>query len=217
MERLSTIKELQNTGLFMMEKSLAWGTAGNISARLQGDQFYVSSSGTYLGEMEIDDFSLCSRKGLIEGKKPSKEYMMHHGIYAERPEINAVLHASPFFSTLIACSDIEHPSNYFVEAMYYLERIERIHYYHPGSEEHARAIKEKAKKANVMILENHGTLVNDESLKEARMALKTLEYTAKMYVNSMQMNVKMQGLTREQELDFLNNSGYKPVRNWPNN
>lgn len=215
MERLSTIKELQYTGVFMMEKKLAWGTAGNISARLQDDQFYVSSSGTYLGEMEIDDFSLCSSEGLIEGKKPSKEYMMHYGIYAERPEINAVLHASPFYSTLIACSDIELPSNYFVEAMYYLERIERIPYYHPGSKELAQAIKEKAKKTNVMLLENHGILVYDENLKEARMALQTLEYTAKMHINSIHKGINMQGLSRDQELDFLNNSGYKPARNWP--
>lgn len=214
MARLEVIKELQQTGLFMMENNLAWGTAGNISARLQDDQFYVSASGTYLGEMEIDDFSLCSGEGLMEGRKPSKEYVMHQGIYEERPEINAILHASPFYSTLIACSDIELPSNYFVEAMYYLERIERIPYYHPGSKELAQAVKEKAKKTNVMLLENHGVIVYDKSLKEARMALQTLEYTAKMHVNALQKGIGMQGLSREQELDFLTNSGYKPVRDW---
>lgn len=150
----------------------------------------------------------------MEGRKPSKEYVMHQGIYEERPEINAILHASPFYSTLIACSDIELPSNYFVEAMYYLERIERIPYYHPGSKELAQAVKEKAKKTNVMLLENHGVIVYDKSLKEARMALQTLEYTAKMHVNALQKGIGMQGLSREQELDFLTNSGYKPVRDW---
>ncbi|MEN1967952.1 class II aldolase/adducin family protein [Lentibacillus sp. N15] len=215
MARLEVIKKLQQTGLFMMDNNLAWGTAGNISARLQDDQFYVSASGTYLGEMEIDDFSLCFKEGLMEGRKPSKEYIMHQGIYEERPEINAILHASPFYSTLIACSDIQLPSNYFVEAMYYLERIERIPYYHPGSQELAQAVKEKAKKTNVMLLENHGVIVYDKSLKEARMALQTLEYTARMHVNALQKDIGMQGLSREQELDFLENAGYKPVRDWP--
>lgn len=215
MSRLELIKELQQTGIFMMDNKLAWGTAGNISARLKSNQFYVSASGTYLGEMEIDDFSLCAGASLLEGSKPSKEYKMHQGIYEERPEINAVLHASPFYSTLIANSNLEIPSNYFVEAMYYLERIARIPYYHPGSTDLAQAVTEKAKDANILLLENHGVIVYDNSLKEARMALQTLEYTAKMHITALQNQINMQGLSKETEQDFLQNSGYKPVREWP--
>lgn len=214
--RLEIIKELQQTGTFMMDNELAWGTAGNISARYEGNQFYVSASGTYLGEMEIDDFSLCSDTALVEGKKPSKEHIMHQGIYEERPEINAVLHASPFYSTLVANSDIEIPSNYFVEAMYYLEKVERVPYQHPGSVELAQAVKEKAKDTNILLLENHGIIVYDVSLKEAKMALQTLEYTAKMHITALKNGINMQGLDHGTEQDFLNNSGYKPLREWPN-
>lgn len=215
MNRLELIKELQQTGTFMMKNDLAWGTAGNISARYKENQFYVSASGTYLGEVGVDDFSLCSEAKLIEGKKPSKEHIMHQGIYEERPEINAVLHASPFYSTLVANSDIEIPSNYFVEAMYYLERIERIPYEHPGSMELAKAVKEKAKDANILLLENHGIIVYDVNLKEARMALQTLEYTAKMHITALNNGISMQGLSVNTEQDFLKNSGYKPIREWP--
>ena len=215
MNRLELIKELQQTGIFMMKNDLAWGTAGNISARYKENQFYVSASGTYLGEVGVDDFSLCSETKLIEGKKPSKEHIMHQGIYEERPEINAVLHASPFYSTLVANSDIEIPSNYFVEAMYYLERIERIPYEHPGSMELAKAVKEKAKDANILLLENHGIIVYDVNLKEARMALQTLEYTAKMHITALNNGISMQGLSVNTEQDFLKNSGYKPIREWP--
>jgi len=215
MNRLELIRELQQTGIFMMDNELAWGTAGNISARYNNDQFYVSASGTYLGEVAIDDFSLCSNTAILEGKKPSKEYIMHQGIYEERPEVNAILHASPFYSTLVANSDIDIPSNYFVESMYYLEKIERIPYHHPGSRELAQAVKEKAKNANIMLLENHGIIVYDVSLKEARMALQTLEYTAKMHITALKNEVNMQGLSKETVHDFLHNSGYKPVRNWP--
>ncbi|TDF98951.1 class II aldolase/adducin family protein [Paenibacillus piri] len=217
MSRLELVKQLQQTGVFMMEHGLAWGIAGNISARFTNDQFYISASGTYLGEMEVDDFSLCSGAGLEEGKKQSKEFLMHQGIYEERPEINAILHSSPFFSTMIACSGLDLPANYFVEAMYYLERVERIPYRHPGSRELASAVKQKAKLTNVMLLENHGVIVYDKSLKEARMALQTLEYTAKMHIHALRQGVGMQGLTRELQHDFLQNAGYKPVRNWPEN
>lgn len=215
MNRLELVRELKQVGRFMSEKSLCWGTAGNISARYKEDEFYVTASGTYLGELEIEDLSLCNTEGLLEGKKPSKEHVFHKGIYEERPEINAILHASPFYSTLIANSNTELPSNYFVEAMYYLEKIVRIPYYHPGSIELADAIKENAKYGNIMLLENHGIIVYDTNIREARMALETLEYTSKMFVESQRSNIEIDGLNDEVVHNFLKKSGYKSIREWP--
>lgn len=140
--------------------------------------------------------------------------MMHQGIFEERPEINAVLHASPFYSTLIANSNLELPSNYFVESMYYLERVTRVPFYHPGSKELAQAVKEKAKESNVFLLENHGVIVCDVNLKEARTALQTLEYTAQMHITALEKGITINGLSEETVYDFLKHSGYKPVRNW---
>jgi ribulose-5-phosphate 4-epimerase/fuculose-1-phosphate aldolase len=212
--RLELVTQLKDVGKFMSDSSLCWGTAGNISARINEKEFYVSASGTYLGEMDFEDFSLCDTNGWKEGQKPSKEHVFHQGIYEERPEINAILHASPFYSTLIANSNVDLPSNYFVEAMYYLEKIVRIPYYHPGSEKLAEAVKQNAKKGNIMLLEHHGIIVYDTSIKEARMALETLEYTAKMYITSLQSGINIDGLDKNTVNDFLLNSGYKPVRKW---
>jgi len=207
------LKDLQQTGKFMMDKDLAWGTAGNISARYE-EGYIISATGTYLGELNNEDFSYCNNGEHLEGKKPSKEFMMHQGIFEERPEINAVLHASPFYSTLIANSNLELPSNYFVEAMYYLERVTRVPFYHPGSKELAQAVKEKAKESNVFLLENHGIIVCDVNLKEARTALQTLEFTARMHITALEKGITINGLSEETVYDFLNHSGYKPVRNW---
>lgn len=207
------LNQLSLTGKFMMDKDLAWGTAGNISVR-SGDGYIISATGTYLGELEVEDFSFCKEGEHILGKKPSKEFLMHEWIYEERPEINAVLHASPFYSTLIANSDIELPSNYFVESMYYLERISRVPFYHPGSKELAQAVKERAKDANVFLLENHGIIVCDVNLKEARTALQTLEYTARMYITALEKNININSLSDETVHDFLHHSGYKPLRDW---
>ncbi|MFC3417930.1 class II aldolase/adducin family protein [Salinicoccus hispanicus] len=212
MNKEDLLHDLKRTGEFMGNNKLVWGTAGNISARLDDNQFYVSASGTYLSEITEEEFSLCDENGLVEGKKPSKEYIMHQGIYENRPEINAILHSSPFYSTLVANSDIELPSNYFVEAMYYLERVVRVPYYHPGSKELAEAVKEKSKEGNILLLENHGIIVYDTNLKEARMALETLEYTSRMHITALQNGINMQGLSDDKVEDFLKNSGYKPVR-----
>ncbi|WP_191567224.1 class II aldolase/adducin family protein [Metabacillus idriensis] len=213
----SVRKELQHTGKYMMKYELAWGNAGNISARTEGDRYLITASGTFLGELDDTDLIDCDITGNVYGskeRKPSKETPMHRAVYKNRPEIGAVLHASPFYSTLVASSKIKIPSNWFVETMYYLEKIERVAYYHPGSEELGNAVLEKAKFANILLLENHGVLVYDTTIKEARMALQTLEMACRMLIISQSAQIPMSGLSLDTEQDFLETAGYKPRRNW---
>lgn len=210
-----TRKQLQQVGSYMMKNDLAWGNAGNISARVSENQYLITASGTYLGELGEDDFALCTLDGeIMNSRKPSKELPMHSAIYEERPDINAVLHASPFYSTLIACSDIDVPSNLFVESMYYLEKVERVPYYHPGSVDLGEAVRKKAKMANVLFLENHGVLVYDTSIQEARMGLQTLEMACRMILKAKTSNVELKSLRETTVNDFLLHSGYKPRRRW---
>jgi len=211
-------KELQHTGKYMMQYGLAWGNAGNISARTEGDRYMITASGTFLGELADDDLIECDLAGGVygaAGKKPSKETPMHRAVYDNRPEIGAVLHASPFYSTLVACSDIELPSNSFVETMYYLERVERVPYYHPGTEALGEGVREKVKKANILLLENHGVLVYDTTIREARMALQTLEMACRMLVESKASGIGIRPIARDVERSFLEGAGYKPRREWP--
>ncbi|MBS4205201.1 class II aldolase/adducin family protein [Lederbergia citrea] len=209
-------EQLQQVGRYMMENNLAWGNAGNISARIADDQYLITASGTYLGELSENDFAHCSFNGPISSSesKPSKEMPMHKAIYEERPEINAVLHASPFYSTLIACSKVDPPTNLFVESMYYLERVERVPYYHPGSVELGEAVRKQASKANILLLENHGVLVYDTSVKEARMSLQTLEMVCRMFITAGKSGIELNTLSNETVDDFLHHSGYKPKRKW---
>lgn len=210
-------QQLQQTGAYMMQYGLAWGNSGNISARTGDDTYLITASGTFLGELEKEDLVECGFDGHVFGgstRKPSKERPMHRAVYESRPEIQAILHASPFYTTMVACSSIDIPSNWFVETMYYLERIERVVYHHPGSEDLGSAVREKAKAANILILENHGVLVYDVSIREARMALQTLELACRMLVESHSANISIEGLSAETERDFLNHAGYKPRRNW---
>lgn len=210
-------EELQAVGKFMMSSQLAWGNAGNISARLSDDQCLISASGTFLGELESDDLVECTisvPRGMENQRKPSKELPMHTAVYQERPDVHAILHASPFYSTLIACSAVDIPSNSFVETMYYLEKVERVPYAHPGSLMLAEEVRKKAKSANILLLENHGVLVYDTNLKEARSALQTLEMACRMLIVSRNAGIEIQGLPPQTVNSFLHESGYRPSRKW---
>src|SRR5688500_1990153 len=188
-------RQLQSAGHYMLDNDLAWGNAGNVSARLGPDRYLITASGTHLGELQDDDFVECSFKDSITGtRKPSKETPMHRAIYEQRPEIGAVLHASPFYSTLIACADIQIPSDWFVEDMYYLERVERVSYFHPGSPELGDAVRAKARQADILLLENHGVLVFDTSIQEALMALQTLEMVCRMAITARSAGLELRAL-----------------------
>ena len=201
----------------MTRENLTWGNAGNLSARVDDATFLISASGTRLGELEADDFVRCSLKGELRGasRKPSKEVPMHRAVYETRPDVNAVLHGAPFYSTLAACSGVKVESGLFVESMYYLERVARVPYHHPGSRDLGAAVAARARDANVLLLENHGVLVFDASATEALQALQVLELTCRMLLTARSSGVELRRLETATVEDFLENSGYKPRRRWP--
>jgi L-fuculose-phosphate aldolase len=219
LNRNEAVAQLQEAGRYMIEHELTWGNAGNISARLSAERYVITASGTRLGELAEDDFIEVALALDVTpsgtGRKPSKEMPMHRAIYAARPEVNAVLHASPFYSTLLACADVPVPSEWFVESMYYLERVERVPYAHPGSEALGDAVRAKAARANVLLLENHGVLVYDTSVREALIGLHTLEFMCRMVVTARSAQLPIRPLSPEIVSAFLTTSGYRPRREWP--
>ncbi len=208
-------KELIAAGHYLFENDLTWGSAGNLSARLGPGRYLITASGTELGSLCDEDFvEVSSEQARTLPLKPSKELPLHRAVYEERPEINAVLHASPFAATLLACSKEEIPADWFVENMYYLERVARVPYFHPGSAELGQAVRARACQANVLLLDNHGVLTYDTSVREALMALHALELTCRMFLTAKSAGVAMHPLGRDRVQDFLERSGYRPRRRW---
>ncbi len=206
------LEQLREAGREMVAQGLTWGNAGNLSARIHGETFLVTASGTRLGALTDEDFVLYPESHTT--RRPSKEVPMHRAVYEVRPEVNVVLHGAPPYSTLLACSDGQPPNNLFVEAMYYLERAARVPYHHPGSEELGEAVRGSARHANVLLLQNHGVLVFDESVAEAMVALQALEFACRMAVTARAAGIELAGLPLSTVEGFLD-SGYRPRRTWP--
>lgn len=217
MTDLDTLRaDLQRAGRLLLERDLTWGNAGNLSARAGPDTFLITASGSRLGELAPDDLVLCSvatGAALEAGRKPSKEVPMHRAVYQVRPDVNVILHAEPLHSTLVACTDLDVPGNWFISAMYYLERVARVPYRHPGPAL-GEAVRQHAAQANVLLLENHGVLVYDTSLSEALMGLETLEIACRMLLLARSAGLSVRGLPPDTVTDFLENAGYKPRRRW---
>ncbi len=207
MERFK--QELIDLGKGLKYGGFVWGQAGNISCRVNEETILISASGTTLGELTDTDFSTVSLQGDFSGKKPSKELPLHLSVYKNRPDVGAVIHATPFYATLVACSKLELKTNLFVESMYYMEHIKRIPFENPGSPTLKKAVEKCAGQTNIILMENHGVLVYDTNIKEALTALEILEATCKMNVVAYNMLCEV---PQERVASFLNDSSYKPRR-----
>lgn len=207
------VKELIETGRFIMQKNLTWGTSGNISAR-EGDKIYVTASGTVLGDLHEEDISVVDLSGnLLEGRKPSKETGMHIEVYKKCPSVNAVLHASPFWTTFAACTGMKIKNNLFIESMYYDENILHIPYCHAGSKELQEEVSKVADKTHVILMDHHGVLVYDTNLPECRSALEITENVCHMNILAKTGGINLEEVPSDTVKDFLEGGYYKKRRN----
>lgn len=198
------------TGAWIMAKNLTWGTAGNISVRMQ-DRVYITASGTVMGDLKATDIIVCNLQGeILEGnRKPSKETQMHLEIYKNRDDVSAVIHTSPFYGTMCACSDLELKTDLFIESMYYNEKVVRIPYFHAGSAGLAGAVSEACRRSRVILMENHGLLVFDHNLAECRNALEVTENVCKMNILANMGKIRLKEVNTETAADFLTGNYYK--------
>lgn len=206
------VDQLIATAKYMASQQLVWGNSGNISVRDE-DTIFISASGTVLSIIEREEFVPCPLSGQPASgtRRPSKELPMHQAVYAERPDVQCVLHASPFYSTTMACSSIKLQRNTFVESMYYLFDVAEVDYHHPGTQALADAVREKASGTNVIFLKNHGVLVYDLSVREALARLETLEIACRMTLLAQCGGFALNGVANEMVNEFIYHSGYKPV------
>ncbi len=215
MEYEQAVLALSGAGRWIAEHHMTWGSAGNISVRLDERRVVITGSGTRFDSLTADSFSLYDLEtDTWTGRKPSKELPVHLAIYRRSPWAGAVLHASPFHTTLAASSSLEVRNDLFVENMYYLQRVARIPYAHPGSAELTAAVENTAAAANVILMENHGVILYDTSLAECTACLEVLENTCRMCLEAARAGITLQPVSPDTVRDFLLNSGYKPPRPW---
>jgi L-fuculose-phosphate aldolase len=77
--------------------------SGHGSARRDGDSFYINSAASARGALTTDDIVTLDLDGnLVEGgARPPFEFHIHSEIYRARPDVHAVMHTHPRWSTFL--------------------------------------------------------------------------------------------------------------------
>ncbi|MFH0847273.1 MAG: class II aldolase/adducin family protein [Chloroflexota bacterium] len=196
--------ELKKFGRLLAEKGLTWGRSGNLSLRLGESSFLINARGSDLGTLGGDELTVCRiGNDRWEGTKPpSIEKELHRLIYQRQEGAKAIVHAHPFYATLISCTQTPLNTDLFPEAMAYLGDVVRVTYAHPGSRELAQAVAEKAASSEVLLLENHGTLVWGSSLDEAMLKTETLELLSRLVITARGAGIELNYLGEAVQEDF---------------
>lgn len=87
----------------MLEKAEIIDHNGHCSIRRDGQSFYINSGASVRGKLTVDDIVGVDLDGrLVEGSdKPPLEFHIHSEIYRARPDVNAVMHTHPKWSTFL--------------------------------------------------------------------------------------------------------------------
>lgn len=198
-------EDLKRCGRVLDEKGLVWGRSGNISARIEQNVFVISASGADLGTLSDNDLVVCHLHdhNSQRATEPSIERGLHQAIYQAREDAAAVIHSQPFYATLVACSNIDVKADLFPEAMAYLDKIERVPYYHAGSGELAHATADKASATRALLLDNHGAVCWGSDIDEALLRTQTLEFLCRLLVFSYASSITLNHLGEETMTSFL--------------
>lgn len=87
----------------MLERAEIIDHNGHCSARRDATSFYINSGAAMRGALTVDDIVAVDLDGnLVEGtEKPPLEFHIHAAAYRARPEVNAVFHTHPKWSTFL--------------------------------------------------------------------------------------------------------------------
>lgn len=195
---------LRTAGLEVIRKNLTWGTSGNISVRLSEEEFLISASGVALDMLAPSALVYCGLDGgLLGGSgRPSVETRMHAEVYRARPDVGSVLHASPFYATMVASSSLELEPNLTTDTAYFVREVRRVPFCSPGSMRLAKAAVTRAASCNALLLDNHGALTLGRSPDEVVQRMEVLENMCRMLVYGA-LGIPLRPLRQEDVDEFI--------------
>lgn len=168
----------------MLNSGYTIETWGNISYRdPESNLVYLTPSGMDYTTIVENDIVVCSLDGtIVDGfRKPTIETPLHLAVYNSRPEINAVVHTHPLYSTVFSCAGQDIPLVIDEAAQTLGAPCKVADYALPGTPElAANCIKALGKESNACLLKSHGAVCVGADMDAAFKVSKVLEVTAQI-------------------------------------
>ncbi len=147
-------------GRSMFERGLSFGSAGNLSMRIDGG-WLMTPTNVALGRLDPARLSKLDDGGKhVGGDAPTKESLLHIAMYGARKSVGAVVHLHSTHSVAVSVLDGLDPEDALPPiTAYYVMRVGKLRllpYFPPGDPTLADAVGAVAAKHSSVLLANHG-------------------------------------------------------------
>ena len=216
MEIIEAREKVLNSARYLLNKGLVIGSMGNFSIRVDRKAMLITPSGRGYNDLKPEEIVKIDLESMTyEGKiKPSSEYRLHAAIYAERPEINAVVHTHQPYASTMAAAHRELPP--FLDDMVQLvgPSVRVAAYAQSGSNAMIINAVKALDKRFAALLANHGAICIGRDMDEALLVCEVLEKASLAFIHGeliggIQMIEKSEALQVRQ--DYLDK--YSKLKN----
>ncbi len=182
-------QQMIDIGSTMYQNGYVVATDGNISVRIAPDKIMITPSGIEKGAMQPSDMVIISTDGtkLSGSNKPSSEYKLHLTVYANRPDVQAVIHAHPPLCTALTLVGVSLDQPFVPEVVLALGNIPTAPYGTPSTDQVPKSIEPYIPTCDALLLERHGSLTVGVSLIDAYNKLEKLEHYAHTVITALQI------------------------------
>lgn len=177
MSNMDKRREIIDTGIELLEEKLVARTWGNISARIDADNYLITPSGLdYTSMREEDIVSVYIKTGEYTGiNRPSGEKGVHSAAYEVFDDVNFVVHTHQTYATAVSLAGLD-SFDITEEEIEKLGGIALAEYGLPGTKEITNACKSALLTgAHTVLMIHHGVLVLGKDKEEAMKRVKLLE------------------------------------------
>lgn len=181
-------KELIEVAQRLAATRLSPGTSGNLSVRVE-DGMLLTPTGMPYDRLTADDLVEVRQDGRVppHQRNPSSEWRIHHDVYAARPNVNAVVHAHPMFSTTLSLLRRPIPAVHYMIAVTGSPVIRCAEYATFGTKELSDSALTALAASNTCLLANHGLVSLGETLERALKVAFEVELLAEQYWRALQV------------------------------
>jgi len=162
--------------------------SGHGSARRDSASFYINSAASARGTLTADDIVAVDLDGnLIEGSsRPPLEFHIHSEIYRVRPDVQAVMHTHPRWSTFLTMVGARYRAVYAQGSL-----LGEIPLFDSPLSVNTRAMGEKVAatlgQSHAVLLKSHGAIVVGTNIVECFALAAYLEENAQRQYMAMQI------------------------------
>ena len=183
----------------LWERGLIAGPDGNVSVRLAPDRILVTPAGMSKVDVRPEDLVEVSSDGRHRRgtRRASSELAVHLRIYAQRPDVGAVVHAHPPVATGFSVAGEGFASCILPEVIFQVGWVPLVPYEMPGTEALARQFDPFIPTHDAFLMANHGAVTIGPTLSIAHQRMESLEHTARIVLTARQLG-RVNELSTEQ-------------------